>query len=300
MKNVPFWSGTMSIENSEFLSQKLRKRVKHVVLNAKYHEQEAAIIAQAGRNGSVTIATNMAGRGTDILLGGNPEVIARETLRRTGLDPAKAPTRICRKSLGGAKSRPRRRACAHRRHGRACIFSGPSVMRPGGSTISCAAVPDDKAIPDRPASTSRLEDDLMKIFGSDRIRGIAGPSRHGRTASRSNTPWFPGPSRMPRSRSKARISPIRKHLLEYDDVMNKQRQLIYWLRRDILFGKDFKDYIQKLVGELYDEMFSFHIDEEQDSDQWDFEAFQKETHSAIRPRHPAGDPRGLPRYSRPC
>ena len=120
-----------------------------------------------------------------------------------------------------------------------------------------------------------LEDDLMKILGSDRIRGMlvrAGMSNgvplENRLVSRA--------IENAQKQIEGQNFSIRKHLLEYDDVMNKQRQHIYSLRRDILFGKDFKDYIRELIEDLYNEIFSFYIDENKEADEWDFESFQKE------------------------
>ena len=149
-RGQPVLVGTVSIEKSEMLSALLkRKGVPHVVLNAKYHEREAAIVAQAGRKGAVTIATNMAGRGTDIVLGGNPDGLARSEA-----DPETEPEAYQR----GARALPARPARASaRRCSRpaACTSSAPSGTSRGASTTSCAAAPAARATPARRASTSR-------------------------------------------------------------------------------------------------------------------------------------------------
>ncbi|HQH45904.1 MAG TPA: preprotein translocase subunit SecA, partial [Candidatus Aminicenantes bacterium] len=168
----PVLVGTTSIEKSELLSGKLRRKgIKHVVLNAKYHEQEAGIIAQAGRSGAVTIATNMAGRGVDILLGGNPEAIARETLRRAGVDPAKAEA----EQLENARAEARK--TIGEEHDRIVGLGGLHIL----GTERHEARRIDNQLRGRagrqgdPGSSCfylSLEDDLMRIFGSDRIKGL--------------------------------------------------------------------------------------------------------------------------------
>ena len=154
-KGRPVLVGTISIEKSEHLSTLLRrKNVRHVVLNAKYHEQEAQIIAQAGRIGAVTIATNMAGRGVDILLGGNPEYLAREQLKKSGADLAKATPEQYEKVAAETSPRSPRRSTRPSSPSTASTSSAPSATRPGASTTSSAAAPAARATPARRASTS--------------------------------------------------------------------------------------------------------------------------------------------------
>ena len=274
-KGQPVLVGTISIENSELLSRKLhREKIRHVVLNAKYHEMEAEIVAQAGRFNSVTIATNMAGRGTDILLGGNIEALLREELKKKGFSPETAPPVVAEK-VGKEISEQ-----VNREH--------VAVIERGGLHILGTERHEARRIDNQlrgrsgrqgdPGSSRfyiSLEDDLMKILGSDRIRGMlvrAGMSNgvplENRLVSRA--------IENAQKQIEGQNFSIRKHLLEYDDVMNKQRQHIYALRRDILFGKDFKNYILELVDDLYNEIFSFYIDENKEADEWDFESFQKE------------------------
>jgi len=274
-KGQPVLVGTISIENSELLSRRLhREKVRHVVLNAKYHESEAEIVAQAGRLNSVTLATNMAGRGTDILLGGNPESLLREELKKKGFSLEMAPPVVKEKAQAEINEQVN--------------LEHQAVIERGGLHILGTERHEARRIDNQlrgrsgrqgdPGSSRfyiSLEDDLMKILGSDRIRSMlvrAGMSNgvplENRLVSRA--------IENAQKQIEGQNFSIRKHLLEYDDVMNKQRQHIYSLRRDILFGKDFRDYIQELLQDLYDDIFSFYIDENKESDQWDVEAFQKE------------------------
>ncbi len=273
-KGRPVLVGTVSIEKSEHLSSLLRKKgVKHVVLNAKYHEMEAAIIAQAGRVGSVTIATNMAGRGVDILLGGNPEAIAREQLRRASIDPLKAGKDQWDRALDEATK------VTKNEH--------EQVVGLGGLHITGTERHEARRIDNQlrgragrqgdPGSSRfflSLEDDLMRIFGSDRISGLMArfgmsdgvPIEH-RMVSKAI-------ERAQRQVEGQNFS-IRKHLLEYDDVMNKQRETIYTQRREILRGKDMKEYILGLVETLVDWLMDQHTNKDKDPDEWDVEAFRK-------------------------
>ncbi len=274
-KGQPVLVGTISIENSELLSRRLqREKIRHVVLNAKYHGMEAEIVAQAGRLNSVTIATNMAGRGTDILLGGNIEALLREELKKKGFTPETAPAVVAEKA-GQEIS-----AQVSREH--------EAVIQRGGLHILGTERHEARRIDNQlrgrsgrqgdPGSSRfyiSLEDDLMKILGSDRIRGMlvrAGMNNGVPLENRLVSRAIENAQRQIESQNFS----IRKHLLEYDDVMNKQRQHIYSLRKDILFGKDFKDYIRELTEDLYNEVFSFYIDENKESEDWDFDSFQKE------------------------
>jgi preprotein translocase subunit SecA len=274
-KGQPVLVGTISIENSELLSRKLqREKIRHVVLNAKYHEMEAEIVAQAGRLNSVTIATNMAGRGTDILLGGNVDSLLREELKKKGFSFETAPPVVAEK--------------ARKEIGEQVAREHETVIARGGLHILGTERHEARRIDNQlrgrsgrqgdPGSSRfyiSLEDDLMKILGSDRVRGMlvrAGMSNgvplENRLVSRA--------IENAQKQIEGQNFSIRKHLLEYDDVMNKQRQHIYALRRDILFGKDFKDYILELIDDLYSEIFSFYINENKEADEWDWESFQKE------------------------
>ncbi|MBI5528936.1 MAG: preprotein translocase subunit SecA [Deltaproteobacteria bacterium] len=241
-RGQPVLVGTISIEKSERVSDLLKKRgIPHEVLNAKHHEREAAIVAQAGRHRQVTIATNMAGRGTDILLGGNPEFLARlET---------------------DASSEPEKYAAALSAHKAACEDEKKLVIDAGGLHILGTERHESRRIDNQlrgragrqgDPGTSRfylsLEDDLMRIFGSDRVARIMDlvgmeegqPIEHG-MVSRA----IEGAQK----KVEGHHFEMRKHLLDYDDVMNQQRKTIYDLRRKVLGGKEIRDRVLDLADE---------------------------------------------------
>ena len=252
--------GTVSIEKSERLSGMLKRRgTKHVVLNAKYHAQEAEIVAQAGRKANVTIATNMAGRGTDILLGGNPEYMARQQAIAEG---------VAEKLAKGEEKYvdddefvyffmvdtfyriPRAdwdRIFTHFK--RECDAEHNEVVSVGGLHIIGTERHEARRIDNQlrgragrqgdPGSSRfylSLEDDLMRIFGSDRISGLMQ-----RLGMEEGVPIEHGMVTKAIERAQRQVEAqnfsVRKHLLEYDDVMNKQRESVYTLRREILEGK---------------------------------------------------------------
>ncbi len=264
----PILVGTISIEKSEILSNLLKKRgIPHSVLNAKYHEKEAEIVAQAGRSGSVTIATNMAGRGTDIVLGGNPEGLARELLNEKDYTEGKLKQalskaeEICKKdrekvvSLGGLHILGTERHEARRIDNQLRGRSG----RQGDSGSSRFYL--------------SLEDDLMRVFGSDRISGLMG--RLGMDED------IPIENKMvtkaienAQKRVEAHNFDIRKHLLEYDDVMNKQRMEIYSFRKEILQSKDHKDRIYDMINESIEELLTIYCSEEKHGEEWDTKGLQ--------------------------
>ena len=272
-KGRPMLVGTISIENSEHLSSLLRKRgIKHVVLNAKYHEMEAKIIAQAGRIGGVTIATNMAGRGVDILLGGNPEFLATEQLRKKGIEPSKATQDEWEKALAEAMK------LTQDEHEKVVEMNGLHII----GTERHEARRIDNQLRGRagrqgdPGSSRfylSLEDDLMRIFGSDRIAGLMS-----RVGMAEGTPIEHRMVTRAIERAQKQVEghnfSIRKHLLEYDDVMNKQRETIYKQRKEILEGKDMKEYIQELVATLVDWLMENHTNKDQSPEDWDVEGFK--------------------------
>jgi len=270
----PVLVGTISIENSEHLSSLLKKRgIKHVVLNAKYHEMEANIIAQAGRIGSVTIATNMAGRGVDILLGGNPEYLATEQLGKKGMDPLKASQEEWEKALVEANS------ITLSEHNKVIEMNGLHIL----GTERHEARRIDNQLRGRagrqgdPGSSRfylSLEDDLMRIFGSERISGLMA-----RIGMAEGTPIEHRMVTRAIERAQKQVEgqnfSIRKHLLEYDDVMNKQRGSIYKLRRDILGGKDMREYVLELLKTLVDWVMDSHTNKNQSPEDWDVNSFGK-------------------------
>ncbi|MGH7333129.1 MAG: preprotein translocase subunit SecA, partial [Candidatus Rokuibacteriota bacterium] len=267
-KGQPILVGTVSIEKSEQVSKLLKRRgVRHEVLNAKYHEREAEIVAQAGRAEAVTIATNMAGRGTDILLGGNPDFLAKEILRKRGLDPIMAPPEARASALAEA------RRITEPEHERVVGLGGLHIV--GTERHESRRV--DNQLRGRsgrqgdPGSSRfflSLEDDLLRIFGSQRIQKImerlgmeeGEPIEHKLVTRAIATA---------QKRVETHNFEIRKHLLEYDDVMNKQREIIYGMRRQILDGASQAD----TVTEWMDDMAAVTLDgdapDESHVDDWD-------------------------------
>jgi preprotein translocase subunit SecA len=270
----PILVGTTSIEKSEHLSEILRRRgVKHVVLNAKYHEMEAKIIAQAGRIGAVTIATNMAGRGVDILLGGNSSFLASENLRKSGIDPLKATPEQWEKALAEASQ------VTQEAHERVVGFGGLHIC----GTERHEARRIDNQLRGRagrqgdPGSSRfylSLEDDLMRIFGSDRISGLMARIGMGDGVPIEHRMVSKAIERAQRQVEGQNFS-MRKHLLEYDDVMNKQRETIYKMRKEILEGKDMKSYIDELIETLVDWHLDSYANKDKAPEDWDVEALKQ-------------------------
>ena len=264
-KGQPVLVGTISIEKSELLSSLLKKKgIKHSVLNAKYHEKEAEIIVQAGRSSAVTIATNMAGRGTDIILGGNPTAIARDMLR----DKPDYTDEDWLKALADAEQR--------------CAADKEKVLSLGGLHILGTERHEARRIDNQlrgrsgrqgdPGSTRfylSLEDDLMRIFGSDRISGLMG-----RLGMEEDIPienkMVSKAIENAQKRVEAQNFDIRKHLLEYDDVMNKQRTEIYAFRKEILQGGDnLRQRILSMMDEIGEELLAIYCPEDTRFSEWD-------------------------------
>jgi preprotein translocase subunit SecA len=273
-KGRPVLVGTISIENSEHLSSLLRKKgINHVVLNAKYHESEAKIIAQAGRIGAVTLATNMAGRGVDILLGGNPEHLTREAFLKKGIDLEENHQEEFERALNETKK------TIDLEHNKVIDLGGLHII----GTERHEARRIDNQLRGRagrqgdPGSSRfylSLEDDLMRIFGSERISGLMA-----RIGMAEGTPIEHNMVSKAIERAQRQVEgqnfTIRKHLLEYDDVMNKQRESIYNLRREILKGKDLKEHISGLIETIVDWLMENETPKDKSPDDWEIEAFQK-------------------------
>ena len=270
----PVLVGTISIEKSEHLSTLLRrKNVKHVVLNARYHEQEAQIIAQAGRVEAVTIATNMAGRGVDILLGGNPEYLTREQLKNSGADPAKTSPEQVEKVFQEVS------AVTQKEHEAVIALEGLHVL----GTERHEARRIDNQLRGRagrqgdPGSSRfylSLEDDLMRIFGSERISGLMA-----RIGMGDGVPIEHNMITRAIERAQKQVEgqnfTVRKHLLEYDDVMNKQRETIYGQRRKILKGEDQHEYFVGLIDSISDWMLDTHANKDKPPEEWDRAALRQ-------------------------
>ena len=302
----PVLVGTVSIEKSERLSTMLKRRgVKHVVLNAKYHAQEAEIVAQAGRKSSVTIATNMAGRGTDILLGGNPEFMARQRcLAEDAVE--KIPENeshvddeenLCFYHLESFYRVQRnfweQTFTAHEKRTGA---EHSEVVDLGGLHIIATERHESRRIDNQlrgragrqgdPGSSRfylSLEDDLMRIFGSEKISGLMQ-----RLGMEEGVPIEHKMVTKAIERAQKQVESqhfsVRKHLLEYDDVMNKQRESVYSLRRELLEGEihltkeevvDSRGYIMALAEELLDSHVNSYCGQEIDIEEWDTQGLQQ-------------------------
>ena len=267
-RGQPVLVGTISIENSEKLSQLLKQeKIPHQVLNAKYHEMEAAIIAQAGRGKAVTISTNMAGRGTDIMLGGNPEMLAKDEIPRRHLDPALNPEAL-------AKIREEMQAITKEDYQKVIGVSGLHVL--GTERHESRRI--DNQLRGRSGrqgdpGTSRfylsLEDDLLRIFGSQRISGVM--SRLGMEEGQPiEHSLISRAIENAQKRVEAHNFDIRKHLLEYDDVMNKQREVIYDQRRRVLSQEGIDNEIQEIISELAENLVDSVADPKTYSEEWNY------------------------------
>ncbi len=269
----PVLVGTTSVEKSEVLSDMLKRRgIKHEVLNAKYHEKEAPIVAQAGRSGAVTIATNMAGRGTDILLGGNPAGMASTELHRQGLNPVEAPPEVYEAALAKAKADT--------------AEDHDKVVAAGGLHIIGTERHDARRIDNQlrgragrqgdPGSSRfylSLEDMLMKRFASDRVTGLM--ERMGLQGDVSLEHGLVSRTiESAQTRVEGYNFDIRKRVVEYDDVINKQRETIYAERDKVLRNEDLTDTVQTFVdGEIEALVDSHMAGPEHD---WDYEGLARE------------------------
>ena len=264
----PVLVGTISIEKSERLSALLKKQgIKHAVLNAKFHEKEAEIIAQAGRKGAVTIATNMAGRGTDILLGGNPDFLFKQWVARDA-------------ELAKPEAEAQRRE-ARERFVAECEAEKREVVAAGGLHIIGTERHESRRIDNQlrgragrqgdPGSSRfylSLEDDLLRIFGSERISGLMQrlgmedgvPIEHRMVTRAIETA---------QKKVEAHNFDIRKQLLEYDDVMNRQREVIYEQRRQVLSGEPFVDDINGMIDDVVDALVTQSCPAASYAEEWD-------------------------------
>jgi preprotein translocase subunit SecA len=274
-KGQPALVGTVSVENSELIARRLQKvGVPHNVLNAKYHEREAEIVAQAGRKGAVTIATNMAGRGTDILLGGNPEFLARELLKKQEIDPDEATDEQFEEALAETK--------------RIVEEEHKEVVGAGGLHIIGTERHESRRIDNQlrgragrqgDPGASRfflsLEDDLMRIFAGDRVKALMerlGMEKGVSIESKMVSKRIEGAQKSVEGRN----FESRKHLLEYDDVMNKQRETIYGLRRQLMEEPDQRDYLLGETGvarDLLADLTKQYLNPEADPEDWDVENY---------------------------
>ena len=263
-KGQPVLVGTVSIEKSEYLSSLLKRRgIPHTVLNAKYHEKEAEIVAQAGKLGAVTIATNMAGRGTDIMLGGNAEYLAKTDLKKAGYDEA-----VIAEATGFAETqdetiREARKLFAERMatHKEVTNAEAEKVREVGGLFILGTERHESRRIDNQLRGRSgrqgdpgesrfylAMTDDVMRLFGSERVMGMMD-----RMGMDEDTPldakMLSGGIEQAQKTVESRNFQTRKSVLEYDDVMNQQRNIIYGERRKVLDGEDLREQIRGMIKE---------------------------------------------------
>ncbi len=280
----PILVGTISIENSEELSKLLKTRgIGHEVLNAKHHEREAEIIAQAGDKGIVTIATNMAGRGTDIILGGNPEFLAKRELKGLGYSD-----QIIGEVTSFGESDDEELLAARKdydrlyeKHKLETDKRHKEVIEAGGLHIIGTERHESRRIDNQlrgragrqgdPGSSRffiSLEDDLMRLFGGDRMQGFV--EKMGLEEDEAiEHKILSRTIENAQKRVEGRNFGIRKHVLQYDDVMNKQREVIYAERKKVLSGENMRDHIFNMISNMTEEMIAVYTADEEYPENWD-------------------------------
>ena len=282
-KGQPVLVGTISIEKSEEISKLLKRRgIPHEVLNAKQHEREAEIVAQAGRKGAVTIATNMAGRGTDILLGGNPEFLAKEEMKKkgysediiaevTGFDEIEGEVLAAQKVYEDL----------YKKYKDFTDKEHEEVIAVGGLHIIGTERHESRRIDNQlrgragrqgdPGSSRfyiSLEDDLMRLFGGDRMQGFV--EKMGLEENEAiEHKLLSRTIENAQKKVEGRNFGIRKHVLQYDDVMNKQREVIYGERKKVLAGENMRDHIFNMIENIIDNAIALYTAEGQYPEQWD-------------------------------
>ena len=288
-KGQPVLVGTVSIDKSEELSRRLKREgIQHTVLNAKYHEREAEIVAQAGKFGAVTISTNMAGRGTDIMLGGNPEYMAKKEMRKMGVDEdliamATGTAEIDDEDVKNAREIYR---TLYEKFKEEIAPEADKVREAGGLFILGTERHESRRIDNQLRGRSgrqgdpgesrfflSLEDDLMRLFGSERMIGMVN-----RLGLPEDTPIdakiLSNTIESAQKRIEDQNFKRRKYVLTYDDVMNQQRNIIYKQRNDVLNGADISDTIQKMILGTVGENVDTHLVGE-DKSTWDFNGLRE-------------------------
>jgi len=282
-KGQPILVGTVSIEKSEILSKMLRKeRVQHEVLNAKFHEKEAEIIAQAGQIGAVTIATNMAGRGTDIKLGGNDEYLARAEMRKMGYSEEKI-----NEATGYSDTEDEEILSARKVYQELeAKYKGEiepeaeKVKEAGGLFILGTERHESRRIDNQLRGRSgrqgdpgasqfmlSMEDDLLRLFNGERMQAIMNTMRMDEDMALENR-MLTSNIESAQSKVEGRNFAIRKNVLKFDDVLNRQRELIYSQRNMVLEGDDMRDYIGKMIEETIQQVVDLYVNEHDVKDNW--------------------------------
>ncbi len=287
----PILVGTISVERSEYLSALLKRiGLRHEVLNAKYHAKEAEIVAQAGKLGQITIATNMAGRGTDILLGGNPDFLARQALRRDGMEED-----LIDEATGHAETAdPLILAAREQYQQQYAAFKAETdqehdeVVRLGGLHIIGTERHESRRIDNQlrgragrqgdPGSTRfyvSLRDDLMRRFGMDRMEGLMS-----KLSPDDDTPIENGLITRQIEQAQKRVEAanfeIRRNVLRYDDVMNKQREIIYGERRKVLMGADLRDQFTDMIHTTLTSIVDTYCNTHVSDDEWNLDMVSKD------------------------
>lgn len=288
-KGQPVLVGTVSIEKSEYLSRLLKnKGIKHEVLNAKYHDKEAQIVAQAGKFGAITIATNMAGRGTDIMLGGNAEYLATAQMRKMEI-----PEEIIVEATGFAETDDEAVLEARKtykdlyaKYSAEVAEKAKDVVNAGGLFIIGTERHEARRIDNQLRGRSgrqgdpgesqfylSLEDDLMRIFGGDRITNMMEALNVDE-----NTPiqskMLTNVIESSQKKIEGRNFNIRKNVLNYDDVMNTQREIIYGQRQKVLNGEDIHDYILTMIHDFVDNCVNMYLFDDEIHDDWNLEGLK--------------------------
>jgi preprotein translocase subunit SecA len=282
----PILVGTISIERSELISRMLQKKgARHEVLNAKQHEREAEIVAQAGRKGSVTIATNMAGRGTDILLGGNPEFLAKRDMKAKGYSDEilAAVTALTIPDDPEIQSAAREYENLYHKYKQETDQEHQEVVAAGGLHIIGTERHESRRIDNQlrgragrqgdPGSSRffiSLEDDLMRLFGGERMQSMV--EKLGLEDDMAIEAGMLSRSiENAQKKVEGRNFGIRKHVLQYDDVMNKQREVIYKERRKVLDGQDMRDQILSMVESIVDTSIELYTANSEYPEEWELE-----------------------------
>ena len=295
----PVLVGTVSVEKSEELSAILkRKGIPHNVLNAKYHKQEAEIVAQAGKQGMITIATNMAGRGTDIMLGGNAEFQAKQKMEKDGypldiIEMATSPHVYDDEKVKEAKKVYLHHYEAFKKQ---CDVEKEKVVALGGLRIIGTERHESRRIDNQlrgrsgrqgdPGETVfyiSMEDDVSRIFGGDKMKSIATAMNFPDDEPIANSIISKQVERAQRVVEGRNFS-IRKQVLAYDDVMNAQRELIYKERGKVLDGLDVHDQILDMIDDLAEEIIGYYADYKTDFQTWDYEAFNNSLEQRMLPK----------------
>ena len=288
-KGQPVLIGTITIEKSEELSHLLKKNgIPHEVLNAKFHEREAEIVAQAGKYKQITIATNMAGRGTDIMLGGNAEHMATQSMKKKGYPEEMIVHATAYNETDDEEILAARKVFTelNKKFKDQTDIEKEKVIKAGGLKIIGTERHESRRIdnqlrgragrqgdPGESRFYISLEDDLMRLFGSDRLMGMVETLGLEEDQAIENKMLTSGIERA-QKKVEGNNFGIRKHVLQYDDVMNKQREVIYKQRKDVLNGANLKENFTKMIRNVVSNIIGMYCTDEEYNDYWDFESMQ--------------------------